>query len=438
LNEFSIIAAKRRRRKINLKKRNILEIITNVLIIYGIYLLGFITNSVLGYLKNFKIHSMSGTTTQVGVSGGASVKKRYQWDWNIFLDSLVKYGGIGLCTCMVALGVQSLITLAPNFGIELGNTEAVSPSVIYGILSVAAIAMYGKSITKIGGLVGVQDSDIEKLKSGEKVEVEGVSVEVKQDSGEGKTVEEEEIKELKQMGAFPYYYVDTTSPSSFYNAVNGKGFDEGYGYQCVSGFKEMQYSLSGRVVATSTGGASGYQYQISQIEGLGFTWYYGNVGLQDGDWGIFNGGTYGHVAMYYQGKWFGQNQGASDPNRGNVFNLMALGMSPIGYYRPNKWKIIATGGMAFTSEDKSLLSEQSSRKVAIKEQEAVTPTKSKEVTYVYKQGDSFGQVILNLGLQSGKGLWGSDGDVEFYTNQLHEQGIYGNIPIGTKIKLTRR
>ena len=63
---------------------------------------------------------------------------------------------------------------------------------------------------------------------------------------------------------------------------------------------------------------------------------------------------------------------------------------------------------------------------------------SNEVSYTYKSGDTFGQVILNLGLQTNHGLWGEDGDVAFYTNQLHEQGIYGNIPVGTTIKLRRR
>ena len=63
------------------------------------------------------------------------------------------------------------------------------------------------------------------------------------------------------------------------------------------------------------------------------------------------------------------------------------------------------------------------------------------VTYTYKPGDTFGQVILDLGLGTGNGLWGTNGDVDYYTRQLIEQGAlnnYGNIPIGTTIKLRRR
>lgn len=60
------------------------------------------------------------------------------------------------------------------------------------------------------------------------------------------------------------------------------------------------------------------------------------------------------------------------------------------------------------------------------------------VEYTYKRGDTFGQVIKDLGLNTKKGLWGSDGDVAFYTKQLREQGIPGMVPIGTKIRLKRR
>lgn len=58
--------------------------------------------------------------------------------------------------------------------------------------------------------------------------------------------------------------------------------------------------------------------------------------------------------------------------------------------------------------------------------------------YTYKPGDTFGQVIKDIGLESGNGLWGDNGDVAYYTQQLHDQGIYGNIPIGTTIMLRHR
>ena len=53
----------------------------------------------------------------------------------------------------------------------------------------------------------------------------------------------------------------------------------------------------------------------------------------------------------------------------------------------------------------------------------------------------FGQKIIDLGLATDKGLWGSDGDVQFYTKQLYDQGALdanGNLKIGVPIKLKRR
>lgn len=64
------------------------------------------------------------------------------------------------------------------------------------------------------------------------------------------------------------------------------------------------------------------------------------------------------------------------------------------------------------------------------------------ISYTYKPGDTFGQVVLDLGLGTGNGLWGTDGDVAFYNKQLWEQNaidpVTGNIPIGTVIKLRKR
>lgn len=53
----------------------------------------------------------------------------------------------------------------------------------------------------------------------------------------------------------------------------------------------------------------------------------------------------------------------------------------------------------------------------------------------------FGQKIVDLGLATDNGLWGSNGDVQFYTKQLYEQGALdknGNLKIGVPIKLRRR
>lgn len=81
------------------------------------------------------------------------------------------------------------------------------------------------------------------------------------------------------------------------------------------------------------------------------------------------------------------------------------------------------------------------KKIPEDEEKKETATTADTVEYTYKPGDTFGQVVKNLGLESGSGLWGDNGDVAYYTQQLMEQGALndrGNIPIGTTIRLTRR
>ena len=213
-----------------------------------------------------------------------------------------------------------------------------------------------------------------------------------------------EPTDLPQMGSLTYYKVDVSTPAAFVNAVNGRGFNEGYGYQCVAGFKEFMYSLSGKYVAAAGGGAKGYASQQAQIEPLGFKWHSGTAGLQNGDWAIWTNGQYGHVAMYYNGQWFGQNQYAANPNTGNAFNLANISTNGIaGYYRPN---------------------------IYIKTDPTPTPTPDPgtggdagEVTgaYTVQQGDTLGGIALKNGWYSGtNGLYGDAG----YAQRLaDENGI---------------
>lgn len=218
-----------------------------------------------------------------------------------------------------------------------------------------------------------------------------------QDSGNGCAP-----TDIPQLGASVYYGVDVSTPAAFVNAVNGRGFNEGYGMQCVAGFKEFMYALSGKYVATSTGGASGYANQQSQIQPLGFTWHSGTAGMQDGDWAIFNTGIYGHVAMYYQGKWFGQNQGAANASVGSAFNLLSFGSNGVvGYYRPNIYQKAATSVPA-TSNSTSTKSSGS---------QPATISSS----YTVQDGDTLGGISLGQGWwPSVAGLYGDSG----YTQRL--------------------
>lgn len=288
-----------------------------------------------------------------------------------------------------------------------------------------------------------------------------MGLDVPQDKGSGC---EPVDKELAQLGSGVYYKTDMSSPAAFVNAMNGRGFNEGYGLQCVAGFKQFMFSLSGRVVATRTGGASGYANQVGEIQALGFTWHGGQAGMKDGDWAIFGGGQYGHVAMYYQGKFFGQNQGSGNIYVGNAFNLMDLGgyrNSIIGYYRPNIWANGSTAsapsapaasskavndqvvadvlrGVYGSGNDRvarlqaagynpaevqaavnARVAAQAPRVVAPRQNYAASGTNG----YVVRRGDTLGHIALRNGWYNGTGgLFGNSG----YTQRLAERNGIAN------------
>ena len=109
--------------------------------------------------------------------------------------------------------------------------------------------------------------------------------------------------------------------------------------------------------------------------------------------------------------------------------------------RENAMKQLATSEQRIRDVEEALSSRDFSTDNATSNNNTVSG--EDVVEYTYKPGDTFGQVILDLGLNTDKGLWGADGDVAFYNEQLKNQGIWpdgqlGNIPIGTTIKLQRR
>ena len=143
---------------------------------------------------------------------------------------------------------------------------------------------------------------------------------------------------------------------------------------------------------------------------------------QNGAIFAYSAGAYGHTGMVVD----------ADKNIVNDANWSPLQVST------HYLNLDAVG--AVYACPKSMLETEKPKPAPVSTNPTSTPqtAPSNEVSYTYKSGDTFGQVILNLGLQTNHGLWGEDGDVAFYTNQLHEQGIYGNIPVGTTIKLRRR
>lgn len=145
-------------------------------------------------------------------------------------------------------------------------------------------------------------------------------------------------------------------------------------------------------------------------------------GKRNGAIFAYSAGAYGHTGMVVD----------ADRNIVNDANWTPLHIST------HYLNLDAVG--AVYACPKSMLEAESPKPVSVATTPAPAPQPalSNEVSYTYQAGDTFGAVILKLGLQTDNGLWGDNGDVAFYTNQLHEQGIYGNIPVGTTIKLRRR
>lgn len=335
-----------------------------------------------------------------------------KWCWKKFFEDLLK-------AILIAIATEYLVALffiLNWFGTKMGvdvktlSEGMTAVSMVMGCIGGSYYFLLSASKNLLNFL---NKHHTEVTYDPEKMDIEGIGREVKELSSVFfKHDGTKDISIHDEKGASCYYKVDVSTPTAFVKAVNGKGFNEGWGYQCVAGFKEFQYSLSGSYV-NAGGSAKNYAYSHTAVENLGFKWHGGTSGLQNGDWCVWTSGEFGHVAMYYNGKFFGQNQGASNGAIGTPFNLMSLSLNGCaGYYRPNLY-----------AEPKPA--------------PAPNPPK-KTVKYTYKKGDTFGQVILDLGLNTSHGLWGTDGDVAYYSEQLHKQGIYGNIPIGTTITLTPR
>ena len=256
-----------------------------------------------------------------------------KWSWKKMLEDLLK----GL---LIAISVEIWVALwyvagwyAGNVGLDITEfSKAMSIAGMIGAIGVGAFWYLSNAGTNLLEFINTKHIQVKVDES--KANYDAIANKL---SGIFAPQEEKARPSVtpEELGASCYYAVDVSTPGAFYDAVNGVGFNEGFGMQCVAGFKEFQFSLAGRYVSAG-GAAKNYASEQSLVESLGFTWHAGNTGFQDGDWAIWTDGAFGHVAMYYRGKWFGQNQGAKDGSIGNAFNLMSLPTNNIaGYYRPN-------------------------------------------------------------------------------------------------------
>lgn len=286
---------------------------------------------------------------------GVHYDKNRTWSWKIFLEDFLKMLIYGASMVGYVLAANLLTWLFSRFGMDVSLlAEGASTVLILKRMLTASLDYLTRANNNYDKFFKERHSDAKELViNPENANYTGIAKDVKdavsalyssintlQENPEavaGEVIFEESAKTLAEMGAAPYYNLDVSTPQKAYQNLLGKGFNEGYGLQCVAGFKEFMFSLCGRYVAAG-GSAKNYAFEPARtaVCGLGFTWHSGAAGLQDGDWGIWINGQHGHVAMYYQGRWLGQNQAAVDGNVGNAFNLLGLPMEGFaGYFRPD-------------------------------------------------------------------------------------------------------
>lgn len=269
---------------------------------------------------------------------------------------------------------------------------------------------------------------VEVMEDGEAKVVDVVTVE-EVDGGEVPTEFEGKTEEELNFGRGEWY--DTSSPKAFVDATYGKciDLDGWYGAQCVDYMAAFMYQEYGRWLSTNgTGAAYGIWDAREQNAGEDMVLIEDRNNIPVGTWAIFYGGQYGHVGLvlgYTDDNHVllaGENQGGAACIGGgaavNIINMSLDGFR--GGFLPKAWYV--------------------------EPEPEPTPEPVVEGAYYYVEGDTFGQVILNLGLATEQGLWGREGDVEYYNGQLYEQGVlnyydgkfWNNIPVGTEIKLEHR
>lgn len=203
------------------------------------------------------------------------------------------------------------------------------------------------------------------------------------------------------LGWSEWYPTDT--PEAFRDATLGRCIIAGnkFGAQCVSYARVYWWSYANRDVSTcGTGMAKGMMNCADQNAGNDFEVHWGNQGIQDGDWLVSDGGTYGHICMalgpVVNGyvACIGENQGGHkcEGYGGAATNIINFNVkNVIGYYRPKAY-------------------------IKPAPQPSPTPSPSPspvegDITHVVKKNDTLGAILRAYGY-TGTKLFGSAGLAE--------------------------
>lgn len=205
-----------------------------------------------------------------------------------------------------------------------------------------------------------------------------------------------------------------------------------YNRECVSYVACKIFQLTGKW-PTRTGSMNA-KYWVERLAENGYKKIVDRP--QNGGYyvGVSTAGTYGHVV------WFEGGEAVSEYNYA-VPGGFGVRIVNLAAYKWVEIKPPVSVAPVPTPAPEPAKKEEPKKEEPKKEETkkpAAPAKKDTSVSYTYKKGDTFGQVILNLGLNTSHGLWGPDGDVAYYNKQLAAQGITGNIPVGKTIKLTPR
>ena len=422
------------------------------------------------------IYTLIGTYQNINVFG-------HTFDWKRYVNGLVKYLALGGALVATVVGSFILLDQAAKQGVDIVNAQAVAPRVIFGVVLLASAGMLAKIIAKLTTTFGLTDEQLKALQTksvntdADKPLVVNVAdlPQPSEDYAKQKLAAEQD----PNTGLGALYSVPIDNYDVFRAAVLGHGYDvDGwYGFQCWDGAALLWQQL-GKSLYTGNGNAIGCWDLKRDANTYGLFDLVTDVNsLRRGDVvvmrpnhiGFFDGYDGGYMLI------LGQNQGGSPTNAagGSGFNVVRISKSAFaGAFRYHGWNVatpapapqpvtptkpvddevvaaVRRGDYGNGADRKVRLTQagydanavQAAVNAAIANQPAPAPqpdAPASAIQYTYRSGDTFGQVILNLGLNTEHGLWGADGDVNYYNAQLHAQGIYGNIPVGRTITLVRR
>ena len=352
-----------------------------------------------------------------------SIKK---WSWKRTLEDVMK-------TLLICVGIFASVILLNGiewYSYQLGYDitqvmDKLTPATLFLELLTASIWYAKKGFSNIknflnkdhildGEIVQVRDSNYKEIATQtidtvnnfiESITKKSIREQLQDEGLLDKKIDGKDI-EVEQDG----YGSGNTYPNPYRSAIKDSMTDPStcYNRECVSYTSWKICELTGKwPERTGSMNAKEWIYRLP-------SWGYKQVSSpKDGGKyiGVLTSGTYGHV-VWFESEINSTTVQISEYNYKDEGNYGVRNISKSSYI----WYEISKESQEQKEEKKELSNQDT-------------------ITYTYKQGDTFGQVILDLGLNTSHGLWGPDGDVEYYTKQ---QNIIGNVPIGTVLTFTRR